>query len=212
MGYSRKMPGAFRYQFDKPAVMKKLRILAFALSAEALCGCAAAPPRNINDICAIFEERPSWRRQAFRASERWEIPVPVLMAIIHQESSFRARARPARTRRLGIIPGPRPSSAYGYAQALDGTWRHYRRETGNKWASRRSFADAIDFVGWYCDRSRRLCGIGPEDAFNLYLAYHEGHGGYNRGTYRRKPWLIEIAERVARRAELYRRQLRRCPR
>jgi hypothetical protein len=37
----------------------------------------------------------------------------------------------------------------------------------------------------------RLAGLkdgeGDADAFNHYLAYHEGHGGYRRGTWRAKP-------------------------
>jgi len=51
------------------------------------------------------------------------------MAIIRQESSFQADAQPPRSRILWIIPGPRPSSAYGYSQALDGTWDWYRQAT-----------------------------------------------------------------------------------
>ena len=194
----------------KQQMKSRLAVVAIILATIVISGCASAPPRNINDICSIFEEKPSWRIPALEASRQWKISLPILMAIIHQESSFHANRRPDRTWHLGFIPGSRASSAYGYAQALDGTWRHYRSETGKEWASRRNFSAAIDFVGWYCDQSRRLCGIGRDDAFNLYLAYHEGHGGYNRGTYRQRPWLIEVARRVRLRSELYRRQLLNC--
>ena len=41
------------------------------------------------------------------------------MAIIKQESSFIADAKPDRRKLLGFIPWKRKSSARGYAQAID---------------------------------------------------------------------------------------------
>ncbi len=175
-----------------------------------LSGCAAGPPANIDDVCSIFEERPRWYREAKDSYERWRVPIPTLMAIIHQESSFRATARPPRKKILGFIPGPRPSTAYGYPQALDSTWDIYRQETGNRSATRTRFGDAVDFVGWYCDRSNQRCGISKRDPYKLYLAYHEGQGGYNRGTYRGKTWLLDTAARVRDRSAVFGRQLARC--
>ena len=175
-----------------------------------LAGCAASPPSNIDDICAIFEEKPDWYREAKDSFQRWRVPVPTMMAIIRKESSFRATARPDRKKILGFIPGPRPSTAYGYTQALDTTWEIYCRETGNQSAARSRFGDAIDFVGWYCDRSNKLCGISKHDPYRLYLAYHEGQGGYNRGSYRGDQWLLDAAGRVRNTARTYSRQLARC--
>ncbi len=181
-----------------------------AVLALLLAGCAAGPPANIDDVCSIFEERPQWYREAKDSYLRWRVPIPTLMAIIHQESSFRADARPKRKKILGFIPGPRPSTAFGYPQALDTTWDIYRNETGNQSAARNRFGDAIDFVGWYCDRSQKRCGISKGDPYRLYLAYHEGQGGYNRGSYRDKAWLLAAAGQVRDRAATYRRQLNRC--
>jgi hypothetical protein len=175
-----------------------------------LAGCAAAPPSNIDDVCSIFEERPKWYREVKDSFQKWRVPVPTMMAIIHQESSFRAKARPPRKKILGFIPGSRPSTAYGYTQALDTTWDIYCRETGNQSAVRSRFGDAVDFVGWYCDRSNKLCGISKHDPYRLYLAYHEGQRGYNRASYRGNRWLLEAADRVSSRASAYNRQLRRC--
>jgi hypothetical protein len=90
-----------------------------ALAFLALAGCATAPPRDIDDLCRIFAEQPGWRRAAERAESRWGTKVPVAMAFVRHESSFRADAKPPRTRILGLIPWTRPSSAYGYAQATD---------------------------------------------------------------------------------------------
>ncbi len=39
---------------------------------------------------------------------------------------------------------------------------------------------------------------------------HEGHGGYARGTYKRKRWLMNTANRVQRTANNYAAQLKRC--
>ncbi len=111
---------------------------------------------------------------------------------------------------MWIFPGRRPSSAFGYAQALDTTWDEYRRDSGNSGADRDDFGDAVDFVAWYCARSSRLAGISKADAYSLYLAYHEGPGGFRRGTYRNKAWLVNTARKVARRAGRYRRQLAGC--
>lgn len=132
------------------------------------------------------------------------------LAIIHQESRFRARARPPRRRILWIIPGPRPSSAFGYTQALSTTWREYIRASGNRGADRNDFSDAVDFLGWYTARTARNTGVSQSDAYSLYLAYHEGDGGFLRKTYARKKWLLAAARRVQASAARYRKQLSTC--
>jgi len=177
----------------------------------AMAGCASkAPPSDIGDSCVIFYEKDNWYDAAKTAERRWGTPIPVQLAIIHQESKFDARAKPRRMRILGFIPGPRPSTAYGYAQALTTTWESYVDETGNWSASRTDFGDATDFVGWYTARTARFNRLSRADAYNLYLAYHEGDTGYRRGTYKRKPWLLATARRVATLADRYRMQLARC--
>jgi len=175
-----------------------------------LISCATAPPRNVNDACAIFAEYGDWFADAKTASQRWNVPLPVLLAIIHQESAFRADAKPPRTWYLGFVPGPRPSSAFGYSQALDGTWERYVAATGNRGADRDEFADAVDFIGWYADETARFNRIAKSDTYNQYLAYHEGQGGFAKGTHRQKTWLLERARRVRQQADRYRAQLSRC--
>ena len=132
------------------------------------------------------------------------------MAIIHQESTFRFDARPEREKLLGFIPWKRPSDAYGYAQALESTWDWYKDDTGRWFADRDDFDDAIDFVGWYTHKSNRIAGISKWDPYNQYLAYHEGAGGWKRGTYRNKSWLTATARRVDYRAREWGAQLNRC--
>ncbi|MEX1197289.1 MAG: hypothetical protein WEB57_05455 [Pseudohongiellaceae bacterium] len=186
------------------------RTLLLALLLVVLGGCVATRPDNPRNVCSMFEERRSWFRAAEQAEEHWGVPVPVTMAFIYQESSFQARARPPRGRLLGFIPWLRPSSARGYAQALDITWNEYKEQTGNRLGMRSHFPDAVDFIGWYNRNSVQRNGIAAHDARNLYLAYHEGNGGYARGTWRDKPWLIETAGRVQANADRYAEQYSQC--
>lgn len=157
-----------------------------------------AQPRNTNDVCDIFAQYPHWRTAAEASSRRWGTPVEVKMAIMWRESHFRATASPG------------TSSAYGYAQALNGTWDWYRESTGRKAARRDNFADASDFVGWYMDRTRKANGLSFHDPYRQYLAYHEGHTGYKRGSYAAKPRLLSAAQEVQTMAAKFRGQLGRC--
>ena len=132
------------------------------------------------------------------------------MAIIHQESRFQSDVRPPRDWFLGIIPKFRSSSAYGYGQAQDSTWEWYMKSTDNYGADRDDFADVVDFIGWYTNVTQRKLGVSKWSAEKQYLAYHEGHGGYSRGTYLGKPWLQRVAQKVGRQAKRYASQLKSC--
>jgi hypothetical protein len=177
----------------------------------ALAGCASDErPRDVENACAIFDERPHWRDAVSESAKKWGAPAYVQMAIIWQESRFEQDARPPREYALGFIPMGRASSAYGFSQAIDGTWEWYRQDSGNGWADRDDFEDAADFVGWYMAKTRKLNGIPMEDAFNQYLAYHEGHAGWRRGNWRSKAWLLRVARNVERKAEEYRLHMSAC--
>ena len=176
-----------------------------------LTACASTePPRRPDNACAIFDEKPRWWRAVRESASRWGAPISVQLAIMRQESSFRHDARPPKKYFLWIVPAGRVSSAYGYSQAIDSTWNWYRRDTGRWGADRDDFDDAADFVGWYMSKTRKINGVSMNDAVSQYLAYHEGHNGFKRGSYRRKGWLMNVARKVARTAEMYRSQLRRC--
>jgi hypothetical protein len=181
-----------------------------------LCGCVLAgcssnrPPTQQEDVCLIFAEKPEWHEASADASKRWGTPLFVPMAMMYQESSFRADARPPMRYFLGIIPYGRPSTAYGYAQVKDETWADYQRETGNNWSSRDDFADAIDFMGWYTSKTQKVNGISKWDAYNQYLNYHEGWGGFSRGTHLQKAWLLPVARKVDERSRRYSMQYKGC--
>ena len=184
------------------------------LTACILGSCGIVPsdttPRNLDNACSIVEQRPHYMR-AFKATERrWGVPVNVQMAIIHQESRFKANAKTPMRYILGVIPRGRQSSAYGYAQALDGTWEEYKNSTGRFVARRSNISDAADFMGWYMNNTKRRNGVPLSDAKNQYLAYHEGQTGYARGTYRKKSWLMGVANKVSSRASMYKSQLTQC--
>lgn len=187
-----------------------MRVLLPCLLIALLTACTSSPPRNTDNLCAIFREKDDWYEHAAKARDEWGSPIPIMMAIMHQESRFDATAKPPRGKILGFIPGPRPSSAFGYSQAKKTTWAEYKRDAGRFGADRDDFADSIDFIGWYNAQSVRRSGIAANDAHALYLAYHEGHGGYNRATYRKKPWLTQVAGKVERRAGSYHSQLASC--
>ncbi|APO85557.1 MULTISPECIES: lytic transglycosylase [unclassified Marivivens] len=167
-------------------------------------------PRNLDNACAILTERPQYV-SAFRAAKRnWGVEPHVLMAMIYQESKFISNNRTPHQYALGVIPMGRQSSAFGYSQALDGTWREYQRAEGGMGARRDDIRDATDFMGWYMTQTTEDTGIPLNDTRNQYLAYHEGRTGYLRGTYRAKSWLVRIAGEVADRSTMYQQQLSRC--
>jgi hypothetical protein len=167
-------------------------------------------PRNLDDACAIVGERPAYFRAMQDSERKWGVPVSVQMATIHQESKFVGNARTPHRFVLGIIPMGRQSSAYGFSQALDGTWEEYQQTEGGRRAKRDRIEDAADFMGWYMNESAARLGISKYDANAQYLAYHEGRTGYANQSYLGKPWLVEVAAKVQARAELYAAQLSSC--
>ena len=175
-----------------------------------MVGCSTAPVRNSGDICSIYEQKRSWYRASVAAADKWKQPLWIPMAFMSQESGFRSRAKPPRKRYFGFIPGPRISSAYGFAQVLDGTWRDYQQATGNHRGSRRRFRDALDFIHWYNKTNTQRNGIASTDTYNLYLGYHEGITGFRRKTYNQKPALMSVARNVKVLADAYQQQFRGC--
>ncbi|WP_347311574.1 lytic transglycosylase [Defluviimonas sp. SAOS-178_SWC] len=167
-------------------------------------------PRNLDNACSVLDQRPKYLTAMKRAERNWGVPIHVQMATIYQESKFIGNAKTPHRFALGIIPMGRQSSAYGYSQALDGTWDDYVKATRNRSARRNKITDATDFIGWYMDQSERKLGISKWDATSQYLAYHEGHGGFSRGSHNEKAWLLRVAAEVGARAELYQRQLIAC--
>ncbi len=188
----------------------RIRFVLIVALSLVLSGCFSTPAVQVSNICNLMDEEVSWYRSVKESEKKYGAPAHVQLAIMYQESHFASDAKPPREKLFGVVPWFRPSSAYGFAQAKDETWEWYQLKTGNHDADRDDFDDAADFVGWYINQSNKRSGISKTDTYNQYLAYHEGHGGFNRKTYSAKPWLIKVAKGVEKNAKRYKEQLNQC--
>jgi hypothetical protein len=186
---------------------KKLIIVTILLF---LAACGHAAPLSVINSCEMLDDKDSWYKAAKKTEKKYGTPIYVQLAIIRQESSFKYNAKTKRKYFLWIIPWGRESSAYGYAQVKDDTWDWYKKRTGNSGADRDNFKDAVDFIGWYTDVSKKTLGISKWDAYNQYLAYHEGHSGYKNKSYLKKKWLMGVAKKVEGYSKIYAAQLKTC--
>ncbi len=165
-------------------------------------------PKNTSDGCSIFNERYLWFKYAKKTEKKWGTPIYIQLAIIKMESDFNWLAKPQRQKIFKIIPYKRPSSSFGYSQAVKGTWDQYKKETGNKLATRSRFKDSVDFIGWYTNKTEKILKISKKDAFRQYLAYHEGWGNYK--NYRKNQKVIALAKKVKLQSDKYKKQLKTC--
>ena len=165
-------------------------------------------PKNTQNSCEIFEERYLWYKHARASYKKWGAPIYIQLAFIKKESDFNWLAKPPRAKLFKVIPFKRPSSSFGYSQAVEGTWRQYKRETGNKLATRARFKDSVDFIGWYVNKTSTLLKIPKNDAYRQYLAYYKGWGDYK--NYSKDKKAIIYARSVKETASKYRKQLTLC--
>tara|TARA_Y100000782_G_scaffold113298_1_gene145675 strand:- start:539 stop:1138 length:600 start_codon:yes stop_codon:yes gene_type:complete len=165
-------------------------------------------PKNTSNSCSIFNERYLWYKYAKKTEEKWGTPIYIQLAIIKIESDFDWLAKPDRQKIFKVIPYKRPSSSFGYSQAVKRTWEQYKKETNNKFASRARFKDSVDFIGWYTDKTEQILKISKKDAYRQYLAYHEGWGNYK--NYKNNQKVIILAKKVTKQANEYRKQLNKC--
>ena len=186
------------------------RAVLFAVIVPLFAGCAARVPHGQENLCTVFDQYPDWYDYAKQSEAKWGTPVEVLMAFVRHESSFRSNAKPPFEWALWIIPLGRPSSAKGYAQAQDPVWGEYQAERGRLFRSRSDMEDALDFIGWYNYKTWRELDIPRTAARQQYLAYHEGRGGYRRGTWKAKAGVQRTADKVSSTAAQYKTQLARC--
>jgi len=191
-------------------LLRQRASIPFVATLLVVTSCSTLPVSATGNICNIFNTKPGWHTSALNMQAKWQVPVHVAMAIIFHESKFRRTAKPPRRQLLGVIPWKRRSSAYGYSQAIDGTWDTYITQTRSYGARRTNFDDSIDFVGWYMTKSADLAAVDKADAYNQYLAYHEGWTGYRNQSYKRKPWLLRVATDVVGTSQRYQQQYQRC--
>ena len=173
-----------------------------------LISACSSIPKNTSNSCSIFNERYLWYKYTKKTEQKWGTPIYIQLAIIKMESNFDWLAKPNRQKIFKIIPYKRPSSSFGYSQAVKGTWEQYKKETNNKLATRVRFKDSVDFIGWYTDKTEQILKIPKTDAYRQYLAYHEGWGNYK--NYKNKQKIIILAKKVTKQANEYRKQLNKC--
>ena len=172
-----------------------------------LSACSSIP-KNASNSCSIFEEKYLWYKHAKKTEQKWGTPVYLQLAIIKMESSFDRFAKPPRQKLFKVVPYKRPSSSFGYSQAVKGTWKQYKDETGNKYATRARFKDSVDFIGWYTSKTEKILKVPKTDAFKQYIAYHEGWGNYK--NYKNNKKVINLANRVEKQSNIYKKQLSDC--
>ena len=187
--------------------MKILKISYLFILIVFIIGCSSVP-KNVSNSCSIFDERYLWYKHAKKTEKKWGTPVYLQLAIIKIESSFDWLAKPPRQKLFKVVPYKRPSSSFGYSQAVRGTWKQYKDETGNKFATRSRFKDSVDFIGWYTNKTEKILKISKKDAFRQYIAYHEGWGNYK--NYKKNKKVISLAKRVEGQSKVYEKQLQTC--
>ena len=165
-------------------------------------------PQNTSNSCKIFNEKYLWYKQTKKVQQKWGTPIYIQLAIIKAESDFDWLAKPPRQKLFKIIPFKRPSSSFGYSQAVNGTWEQYKNETGNKLATRARFKDSVDFIGWYTNKTKSILKIPLNDTFKQYIAYHEGWGNYK--NYKKNKKVIGLARKVEKQSYIYKKQLSKC--
>ena len=172
-----------------------------------LSSCSSIPNNTANS-CSIFNERYLWYKYTKKVEQKWGTPIYIQLAIIKMESNFDWLAKPARKKIFKVIPFKRPSSSFGYSQAVKGTWAQYKKETGNNLATRVRFKDSVDFIGWYTKKTESILKISKNDAFKQYIAYHEGWGNFK--YYKKNKKVIGLANKVKKQSEIYKKQLIKC--
>jgi|AntRauTorckE5430_2_1112549.scaffolds.fasta_scaffold00318_18 hypothetical protein len=159
-------------------------------------------------ICHVIQSNWGWARALKRVSKDYDISPGLLLSVIYHESGFRPNVRPKPYMVFGVIPW-QVSSAYGYGQIKQETWDWYKSHNPGWFQSRTQFPDTLNFIGWYYSLFLKKTETKTVHR-DFYLAYHEGLGGYQRGTYHGNDWLIKKAESVALRAKLYDEKLNDC--
>ena len=96
-------------------ILKKKLFLLFLFFLISAC---SSIPKNTADGCSIFSERYLWYKHAKKTEIKWGTPIYIQLAIIKMESDFDWLAKPERTKIFKVIPYKRPSSSFGYSQAV----------------------------------------------------------------------------------------------
>ena len=174
-----------------------------------ITSCSSVPkyPQN---ACKIFGENYLWYKSAKKSSDTYGAPIHIILAIVNKESGFNRWAKPKRHKLFKIIPYKRPSSSFGYSQAVNKTWELYKTETNSPLALRTRFKDSVMFIGWYMNKTKKTNNISMNDAYRQYLNYYLGWGNYSRKVYKSDKNAIIYAKKVEKQSNIYKNQLKEC--
>ena len=174
-----------------------------------ITSCSSVPkyPQN---ACKIFGENYLWYKSAKKSSDTYGAPIHIILAIINKESGFNRWAKPKRHKLFKIIPYKRPSSSFGYSQAVNKTWELYKTETNSPLALRTRFKDSVMFIGWYMNKTKKTNNISMNDAYRQYLNYYLGWGNYSKKVYKSDKNAIIYAKKVEKQSNIYKNQLKEC--
>tara|TARA_Y100000590_G_scaffold218840_1_gene247896 strand:- start:1288 stop:1896 length:609 start_codon:yes stop_codon:yes gene_type:complete len=185
-------------------INKLVLVILFLLTA-----CSSIPkyPQN---ACKIFGQNYLWYKSIKKSSEIYGPPIHVILAFVNKESGFKRWAKPPRKKLFKIIPYKRPSSSFGYSQAVNKTWELYKTETNSPLALRTRFRDSVMFIGWYINKTKKINKIPFNDSYRQYLNYYLGWGNYAKKVYKTDQNAIIYAKSVEKQAKIYKNQLNEC--
>ena len=165
-------------------------------------------PKYPNNACKIFGERYLWYKHIKKSSQTYSVPVHIILAFVNKESGFNRWAKPKRTKLFKVVPYKRPSSSFGYSQAVKKTWELYKTETNNPLALRTRFKDSVFFIGWYIHKTNKINKIPLSDSYRQYLNYYLGWGNYSKKVYKTDKKAIIFAKSVEKKSNTYKSQLK----
>ena len=167
-------------------------------------------PKYPNNACKIFGERYLWYKHVKKSSQKYDVPVHIILAFVNKESGFNRWAKPKRTKLFKVVPYKRLSSSLGYSQAIKKTWELYKAETDNPLALRTRFKDSVMFIGWYINKTNKINKIPRNDSYRQYLNYYLGWGDYAKKVYKVDKKSVIFAKSVEKQSKIYKSQLREC--
>jgi len=174
-----------------------------------LASCSSVP-KYPHNACKIFGENYLWYKSTKKSSEKYGAPVHIILAFVNKESGFNRWARPKRKKLFKIVPYKRPSSSFGYSQAVNKTWELYKNEADNPLALRTRFKDSVMFIGWYMNKTNKINKIPLNDSYRQYLNYYLGWGNYAKKIYKTDTKAIIFAKSVEKQSKIYKNQLLEC--
>ncbi len=174
-----------------------------------IASCSSVP-KYPQDACKIFGEKYFYLKYTRAASKKWGVPISTILAVINKESGFKRFAKPPRHKLFKIIPYRRPSSSFGFSQAINKTWELYKKENNKPTALRISYRSSSDFVGWYFWKANKINKVSLSNTRDLYLNYYLGFSAYKNKAYRTDKKAIIFAMSVEKQAKVYKNQLREC--